>query len=195
MQALEVTLSRGAVSPHAESFVERSSEIEREFAERLADCSTLAFRVALGVLRNREDAEDVAQEAFLRAYGNFHRLRDRERLRAWLARIAWRLALDRLRSAVRRARREQVARATPNSPNVEDLAASSEFQRHLERAIDELPEKLRLVLVLAAVEGHNMREVSRLLGLSEGTVKSRLHLARKRLAERLSWIARGTGKA
>ncbi len=64
-----------------------------------------------------------------------------------------------------------------------------EFQRHLERAMDELPEKLRLVLILATIEGHNLREVGRLLGLPEGTVKSRLHLARKQLAEKLRWIA------
>ncbi len=70
---------------------EPASEIAREFEQRLADCSTLAFRVALGVLRNREDAEDVAQEAFLRAYKNFHRLRKPQRFRAWLARHAARL--------------------------------------------------------------------------------------------------------
>ncbi len=64
------------------------ASLEREFEQRLADSSTLAFRVALGILRNREDAEDVAQEAFLKAYRNFHRLRDRERFRAWLVRIA-----------------------------------------------------------------------------------------------------------
>ncbi len=71
---------------------EPASEIAREFEQRLADCSTLAFRVALGALRNREDAEDVAQEAFLRAYKNFHRLRQSQRFRAWLARIAWQMA-------------------------------------------------------------------------------------------------------
>ncbi len=83
----------------------RALEMAQEFERRLAECSTLAFRVAMGVLHNHEDAEDVAQEAFLRAYRNFHQLR--ERFRAWIARIAWRLAIDRWRSAGRRERREQ----------------------------------------------------------------------------------------
>jgi RNA polymerase sigma-70 factor (ECF subfamily) len=58
------------------------------------------------------------------------------------------------------------------------------------QALDELPEKLRLVMTLAAVEGYNTAEVAKLTGLPEGTVKSRLFLARKKLAERLEWIVK-----
>jgi RNA polymerase sigma-70 factor (ECF subfamily) len=64
-----------------------------EFDARLAESSRLAFRVAYGVLRQREDAEDVAQEALLRAYRHFRRLRDRDRFRSWIVRVAWRLAI------------------------------------------------------------------------------------------------------
>ena len=80
--------------------------LRREFEERLAECGTLAFRVARGVVRNSPDAEDIAQEALLRAYKRFHRLRDRNLFRAWLVRITFRLALDRVRSAKRREVRE-----------------------------------------------------------------------------------------
>jgi len=73
--------------------VEVDRELEQEFEARLAESSTLAFRVAYGVLRHREDAEDVAQEAFAKAYRSFPQLRDRERFRAWLVRMTWRLAL------------------------------------------------------------------------------------------------------
>ena len=69
--------------------------LDREFEERLTEASTLAFRVAYGVLRQREDAEDVAQEAAVRAYRGFTSLRNRDQFRSWLVRIAWRLALDR----------------------------------------------------------------------------------------------------
>ena len=165
------------------------TSLEQEFEERLADSSHLAFRLAMSVLRNREDAEDVAQEAFVRAYQNFHRLRDRSRFRAWLARIAWRLALDRRRSAGRRERREQIVPDAPPPPTVEDLAASREFQARVERAMDELPEKLRVVLVLAGIEGHDVAEVAQLLDVPEGTVKSRLFHARKKMAEKLEWAA------
>ena len=68
------------------NYVSRDAGLAREFEERLADCPALAFRVALGVLRNRAEAEDVAQDALVRAYRNFHRLRERERFRAWLVR-------------------------------------------------------------------------------------------------------------
>jgi len=177
-------------SSYPDATVILDTSLEQEFEERLADSSHLAFRLAMSVLRNREDAEDVAQEAFVRAYQNFHRLRDRSRFRAWLARIAWRLALDRRRSAGRRERREQVTPDASPPPTVEDLAASREFQARVERAMDELPEKLRVVLVLAGIEGHDLAEVAQLLDVPEGTVKSRLFHARKKMAEKLEWAAR-----
>ena len=170
---------------------ETEPDITAEFEQRLSDSSQLAFRVAMGVLHNREDAEDVAQEAFLRAYRNFHHLRDRERFRGWLARIAWRIALDRIRAQGRRERRELASVNTTPEQTVEDVAAAREFQCHLERAMDELPEKLRQALVLATVEGYDLAEVSRMMGLPEGTVKSRVFLARKKLAEKLQWLAGG----
>lgn len=196
MRALMVSDAGSAVSletePMSEPLSETQPDMAAELEQRLADSSQLAFRVAMGVLHNREDAEDVAQEAFLRAYKSFHRLRNRERFRGWLARIAWRIALDRIRSRGRRERRELVASEAPPPPTVEDVAAAREFQRHLERAMDELPEKLRRTLVLAAVEGHDLQEVGRMMGLPEGTVKSRVHQARKKLAEKLQWLASGT---
>jgi RNA polymerase sigma-70 factor (ECF subfamily) len=177
MDALAETLADAAVIPDA--------TLEREFETRLAECSSLAFRVALGVLRNREDAEDVAQEAFVRAYRSFAKLRERDRFRAWLVRIAWRIAIDRIRAAKRRERWAREAPDPPAAPNVEDLAAAQEFERRVSAAVDELPEKLRIVMLLGAIAGHDTREMAALLDLPEGTVKSRLFHARRILAERL----------
>ncbi len=89
-------LAEGAVTR------ENGVALEEEFEQRLGDSSLLAFRVAYGVLRQRQDAEDVAQEALVRAYRKLSSLRDRERFRAWLVRISWRLAIDHRRSARRR---------------------------------------------------------------------------------------------
>jgi RNA polymerase sigma-70 factor (ECF subfamily) len=157
-----------------------------EFEARLAECGPLAYRVARGVLRNDADAEDVAQEALLRTYRRFERLRDPNSFRAWLVRITFRVALDRVRSAKRREMRETFWHAQPARPqSTEDVAAASEFQAHLDHALEELPEKLRLVLLLAAMEGHTLEEVAAMLGLPVGTVKSRLFFARKQIAEKL----------
>jgi RNA polymerase sigma-70 factor, ECF subfamily len=164
------------------------AESRREFEERLAECGPLAYRVAKGVLRNTADAEDVAQEALLRAYRSFDRLRDPNRFRAWLVRISFRLALDRLRSAKRREQRDLYWSQPAHQPPVataEEQAASNEFQMHLDRALEALPRRFRLVLLLAAMEGHTIDEIAALLGLPVGTVKSRIFIARKKLAEKL----------
>ena len=200
----------------ADSLVTVDPELERDFETRLVESSTLAFRVAYGVLRHRQDAEDVAQEAFMKAYRSFRALRDRERFRTWLVRMTWRLAIDRQRSDRRRAARENAAAdpedaAGPNGPALdrgnrgpgrghvaerrpgpagsgnsalENLEARERAER-LWTAVDALPDKLRVTIVLANIEGHDVREVVRLLDLPEGTVKSRLFLARQRLKELL----------
>jgi RNA polymerase sigma-70 factor (ECF subfamily) len=163
---------------------DEGADFVREFEARLTESANLAFRVAYGVLRNRADAEDVAQEAFAKAYRRFAQLRDRERFRAWLVRITWRLALDRQRADRRRAARE-TAHAREQPSNTPVARSVDDRAERLWRAVDGLPEKLRVVIVLANVEGHDVREVAALLRLPEGTVKSRLFLARQRLKEQL----------
>lgn len=189
----EVVLD-GAMSAGWAGPVSLDPALEREFEARVTDSSTLAFRVALGVLRRREDAEDVAQEAFLRAHRSFAAIRDRDRFRAWLVRTAFRLALDRIRGERRRARREDTvaSEAGRQAGSVEDEAAREELRVRVAEAVAALPEKLRLVTVLVAIEEQNLDSVARLLELPVGTVKSRLHRARKELAERLRWLVHDT---
>ena len=181
-------VSRSAVAQDGETNLTREAaqaDLRWEFEKRLAECGPLAYRVARGVLRNSADAEDVAQEALLRAYRRFERLRDRTKFRAWLVRIAFRLAIDRARSSKRREVRETLWSQPVPRPSTEDMAAGSEFQAHLDRAMEELPDKHRFVLLLAAMQGHSLEEVAGMLGLPVGTVKSRLFFARKQLAEKL----------
>ena len=181
-------------------FVSEDDAGEADLTRLLESAAPLAFRVAYGVLRQRQDAEDVAQEAFVKAYRNFHQLRDRDRFRAWLVRLTWRLAIDRQRADRRREARESLG--APK--RVEDLAreggspaadadfVANERAAQLWRAIDALPEKLRVVVVLAGIQEHDLREVARLLDLPEGTVKSRMFLARQQLKERLQWTISDT---
>ena len=166
----------------------------REFEARLEENAGLAFRVARAVLHNTADAEEVAQDAFLRAHRNAGRLRDGRSFREWLVRITFRMALDRARAMRRRERREtDWVRSRPDV-SAEDAAASGEMRRRVREALDKLPEKFRLALILTAIEGHSLEEVAEMLGVPEGTVKSRLHFGRKQLAEQLRWLAENTKK-
>ena len=160
-------------------------ELEREFETRLVESSTLAFRIAFSVLRQRQDAEDVAQEAFTKAYRHFNTLRNRDRFRAWLVRTVWRTALDRQRANRRRGSHElavEPAALLATSSSFPSPEASLEHAT-LWRAIDALPEKLRVVIVLATIQGHDVAQVATLLRTPAATVKSRLFLARQRLKE------------
>ncbi len=165
------------------------ASLEREFEARLVEASRLAFRVAFSVLRHQQDAEDVAQESFAKAYRHFTGLRDRDRFRAWLVRTVWRTALDRQRANRRRGAHELVVEpvtlARVSSRDAFPHPAADHDRAALWTAIDALPEKLRVVIVLASIEGHDVREVAVLLRIPEGTVKSRLFLARQRLKEAL----------
>jgi len=171
------------------SLVTLDAALEQEFEARLVDTSRLAFRVAFSVLRHQQDAEDVAQESLVKAYRHFSRLRDRDRFRSWMVRMAWRAALDRQRANRRRSAHETVvdgsvlaAVAQPTTPGAQDARDRAAM---LWRAIDDLPEKLRIVVVLASIQGHDLAEVATLLRIPDGTVKSRLFLARQRLKEAL----------
>jgi len=187
VQELVLTHPGRELDDAARDAMERADAVmgsQYEWESLLAENAPLAFRVARGVLRNDADAEDVAQEALIRAHRQFERLRDRARFRGWLVRISFRIALDRLRAAKRRHEREAqwVYESARNAPHTGENA---EFQRQFDRALEDLPEKQRMVLLLAAMEGHTIDEVSVLLGIPAGTVKSRLFFARKTLAEKL----------
>ncbi len=154
-------------------------DLDREFERLLTESSTLAFRVAYGVLRQRQDAEDVAQEAFIKAHRHFKRLRQRDSFRAWLVRTTWRLALDR-----QRADRRRIQRESEHALVVEGMPQN--MADEVWRIIDALPDRLRLTLTLAAIEGHDLRTVAQLMGTPEGTVKSRLFKARALIKESLA---------
>jgi RNA polymerase sigma-70 factor, ECF subfamily len=165
-----------------------AEELDQEFERLLVESSPLAFRVAYSVLRQREDAEDVAQEAFIKAHRNFRGLRNRAAFRAWLVRLTWRLALDRQRANLRRANRDrQHTLSRPEATSV-DPAVVNERAAQVWQAIDALPEKFRLAIVLSGIEGHDIREIASLLRVPEGTVKSRLFHAKERMKESLKCL-------
>ncbi len=156
-----------------------------EFEQRLRECHRLVYQVAFGVLRDRADAEEIAQDTFLRAYRKLPSFGEPRMFRAWVTRVSFRLALNRRRS-IERARSRDTSWLEVTAPpalDAETIAAQSEFQLRLQEEIDRLPKKLRIVLLLSAVQELNARDIAQMLGIPEGTVRSRLHLARKELFE------------
>ena len=158
---------------------------EEGFSERIAENQRRVFQIAYSVLGNSADAEDAAQEAFLRAYQKFASLREAEKFHCWVNRIVFRLALNRQRSHRRRLARDTAWQVT-ETPVMVDGAKDAEqlvMLDRLRREIERLPEKLRSVLQLSLVEEMEAADVGAVLGIPAGTVRSRLHAARKRLLE------------
>lgn len=153
-----------------------------DFERLLRENYRTVYQVAYSVLTNAADAEEVTQEAFMRAYQKFSSLRDPQKFRPWVARMSWRLALNWRRGRSRAMGRDGAwvaSRAGFDDP--EERAVDRERERRLREQIDGLPEKLRSVLLLSSVEGLDARAVAEVLNIPEGTVRSRLHLARRHL--------------
>jgi len=148
------------------------------------------YRVAYGITRNASDADDLAQETFVRAYQAIGRFRVGEPLHPWLARIAVNLAFSLHRQRKRRPETalEPLVEAGHEFAGSDDPAenvARNERDRHLNAAFEDLSEEHRTILVLRVVEGMAYDEIARTLRLPAGTVMSRLSRARAELKARL----------
>lgn len=153
-----------------------------EFERLMRESYRLVYRVAYSVLSNAADAEEVTQDTFLSAYRKIGALRDPEKFRPWVARAGWRLALNHRRGTARTMSRDNAWMTNrPDSEDPETHAAEREFESRLRAQVDLLPEKLRAVVMLIGVEEMDVRTVAGILRIPEGTVRSRLHLARRQL--------------
>jgi RNA polymerase sigma-70 factor, ECF subfamily len=183
--------------------VERARGGDRAaFGELVDRYQSAVYRTALAALRSPEEAEDVAQEAFLAAYRKIGDFRGEASFKTWLLAITWRRALDRRKSVV-----EWFSRfvAPPNgqlsgpddppslAPSHEKQLIDADLQRHVRRLVLKLPSKLRDVLLLAATGEHTFEEIAALLGVPVGTVKWRASEGRRLLKERLTSL--GVGNA
>lgn len=148
--------------------------------------------VVYGMVRNPEDARDLTQEAFVKAYQNLHRFRLQASFYTWLCRIAMNVSIDHLRrQKVRKAELFEEGVATRDQGGVISLQHHREDPgRNLERkelgqrilkALDELPEDQQQVIILREIEGMAYKEIAEVMDIPEGTVMSRLYYARKKL--------------
>lgn len=157
------------------------------------------YRLGLNITGNAEDAEDVLQETFLKAFENLPRFREDSRFYTWIVRIGVNQALMKLRK--RRTDKsvslddpiEENGEIIPRDfadwkPNPEQLLGRTETREIMERAIRNLPESFRTVFQLRDVEGLSTEETAEMLGLTISAVKARLFRARLRLREELTKI-------
>jgi RNA polymerase sigma-70 factor (ECF subfamily) len=141
--------------------------------------SRFVFRVAYAVLRNVHDAEEIVQETFLKLYRNdaWERI---QRERAFLARTAWRIAVDRLPRTQTETPSEDLI---GDSPTPEETAIVEDWNTIIHRLIDALPQHLRQPLALSTVEEMTSHEIGEVMGIPEGTVRTRLMRARQILRQ------------
>jgi RNA polymerase sigma-70 factor (ECF subfamily) len=152
------------------------------------------FRIARGILRNDSEAEDVVQEAYVRALTHLEGFRGDSSLSTWLSRIVMNEAMGRLRgrrptlglsSLPEHGREAEIIQfpAASATSDPEKSMAQREIREVVEHAIDELPEPFRLVFITRVIEEMNVEETAALLDLKPETVKTRLHRARAMLRE------------
>jgi RNA polymerase sigma-70 factor (ECF subfamily) len=149
--------------------------------------SGLVFRVAYSVLRDHHDAEDATQETFLRVLKHRSELSRIKETRSWLARIAFRIALNRYNSRRREPQNpvEGMERLQASIIPPEEIIHCNEVKALIETFIAALPADLRNVLRLSTVEELNSREIGAILEIPENSVRTRLHRARQQLKEKM----------
>lgn len=165
------------------------SREEAEFTDLVQRQSRFVFRVAYAVLLNAADAEDMVQETFLKLYRN-RGWQNIKNERAFLARVAWRIAVDRRSHTAKPADSlYTTADDLPNpqspQPGPEETLLAADRHAVIHSMIDGLPEQLRLPLALSAFDELSSREIGRVLGVPEGTVRTRLQRARQLLRQKL----------
>jgi RNA polymerase sigma-70 factor (ECF subfamily) len=168
-----------------------------EFARLVEAYSPQVFRLALKMLQNQQDAEDILQETFIKAYKALPRFEGRSSLSTWLYRIATNEAL----MFLRRKRPDQISVEQPTNDDTAEIAPleiidwcclpegelmSAEARANLESSVSRLPQSLRVVFLLRDIEGLSTRETAEVLDISESAVKTRLSRARLHLRELLT---------
>jgi RNA polymerase sigma-70 factor, ECF subfamily len=183
----EAVLSEAVTVPRSQ---DRSQDEALE--DLVRQHSRLVYRIAYAALRSHHDAEDATQETFLRVLRYSHKLAGVDNPKTWLARIAWRVAIDR---SQQRGRKREIPLEDPEQPVAELPSAhapadeamhGTRVGERLGRLIAALPNKLREPLILSAVEEMTPREVAATLGINEAAVRSRVFRARQILREKLA---------
>ena len=184
--------SKAAAATHDRELVRRAQREDKEaFEELVRRHQHRVFAVAGGILRRREDVEDIAQQVFVKAYFSLKRFDQRAAFSTWLYKITVNECWDLLRKKKVRPLvfesdlSEEQARLVITSADKEnpgpDVSEKMEAREHVERLLEGLDERDRLMLILKEVEGYSIEEIAEVLNLNGNTVKVRLFRARRRV--------------
>lgn len=175
---------------------------EKAFEELIERHERRVYRLLYRMMGNREDAEDLTQETFLSLHRHGHRFRAESRFSTFIYRVAANAALNRRRALGRGRQRVEKLKTRndagddlPASPrNPEDAVHGGEVSVHVRVALERLSPALRMPVILYDIEGLAYGEIAKVLGVAEGTVKSRIHRARQALRQELKELL-GAGPA
>jgi RNA polymerase sigma-70 factor (ECF subfamily) len=182
-----------------QELIRRSQEGDGEaFGQLIERYQGKVFQLAYGLTRDRSEADDLAQEVFIKAYYALPKFQSKSEFGTWLYRVAVNHIKDHLRKI--KHRRHEVSLNELGETVPAEQTASYENQQVAEKrrelvqsALRWLPEKYQVILALRDMHGLSYEEISRILGLSPGTVDSRLHRARKKLRDKLAVMVGGKG--
>ena len=168
------------------------SSRDEAIEEMVRQHSRLVYRITYAVLRRHHEAEDATQETFLRVLRYSSKLAAVEDPKTWLARIAWRVAVDRSKRSGRRQEipldqpEQQMREVVSPHASADQTIQGTQVGEVLEKLIAALPEKLRAPLILSAIEEMSPREIAATLNINEAAVRSRVFRARQTLKDKLA---------
>jgi len=168
-----------------EHWVEKALQDPDAFSELVKRYQGRIYSLVLWMVGSGEEAEDLAQEVFVRAFVGLHGFRRGARFSPWLHRIAVNLCLNHLRRRKSRAETPEEANLADPSPSPERLLELKESRLALEEALRELAPEFQAVILLRHINGLSYEEIAQVLGTPLGTVKTHLHRARRALQSRL----------
>ena len=188
------------VDREKESAAERKKRFERDALQYMNQLYAAAMRYT----KNPEDAQDLVQDTYAKAYTSFHQFEPGTNLKAWLYRVLSTTFINTYRKDQRRPQTSdseledwQIAEASSHTSDqgksTEDVVLENLPDSDIKNALAEIPEEFRMAVFLADVEGFSYKEIAEIVGVPAGTVMSRLHRGRKQLREKLTDYARERG--
>jgi RNA polymerase sigma-70 factor (ECF subfamily) len=184
---------------------EEGSELRAQFEALALPHLDSLYRTGLRMTRSREEAEDLVQETYMKAFRSFRTFQPDTNIRAWLFKIMTNSYINRYRkqsAEPTKARFQDVkaflssaeaAETTAAAEDMQDFDLDERLDGEVKQALEELPEEFRIVVVMALVEGLSYKEIARTLDIPIGTVMSRLYRGRHALKQRLADYARAQG--